>query len=205
MEGINKQPKKSFDKKVNPFSRVHYGESPSEEDRERTKERINKYLENGWYDTWFSAARRVLTERMPQEKFKAYLDVVEALAKRNGVSSFSHDNITFSTNKEGGQSWYIKIPTEGYLDNQEVKLVALKITDHLTNRLQTESKDGTPIIASYLISEDYKTVSMCPVYLNAEGGHFFLDEGRMMTRKIPIEEFTGPNFDEDKEEVDFDL
>ncbi len=187
---------KQFDKKVSPFSKFHYGESESQEDRERTRRRIQKYVDNRWYDSWLSAARRVLTERMPREKFEAYARIVKVLTNIY-ATELTKNSIQFSTNRNGEHSWYVRVNTDAdNIGNQRGDDGALvKITDHLTNRLQTESRDGTPILETYVVNDDYDTVSIFDTCINENCDRQFADDGRIGIEDVSIAELEKPNWD----------
>lgn len=184
---------KGLEKKVNPYSEIHYGEQSTGENKDRARQRVKKYLDREWHDTWFSAARRVLQEMMPREKFEAYARVAGIVAYENGIE-LSQDNVQISTNRHGRHSWYITFPNpernentdeedSGYYDEHDHSdegSFSVKITDHLTNRLQRYTKDEAFIVTTYCVDdEDPSKVRVLYTDVNDQLGADDADSGRV--------------------------
>ncbi len=113
------------------------------------------------------AIRRALEEIMPPDKYEQFSKVALLIGEKYGISKFTNENLQFSTNQIGWHSWYLKIPDSSYNielndeDNQSIisnKYMAIKITDHLTQKAQHFTREGFPIDETYIIDEENITV-----------------------------------------------
>lgn len=137
------------------------------------RNKISKFLDKKFYSEWRDAAKRAIQEVMPEKKYEAFARVAELIAKKYNFT-ITKNNIDFSTNRMGGQSWYLDCPE--YI---------IKITDHQNYTVQDEDKHGRPIRFVFQVDENTNNIYILDVYKNSDAR---MDDPREY-KKISIDDF----------------